>query len=286
MVDRVRKTFDETLRDAMNDLETHGYDSAERVQQWQEMLRRAAEDEFMSRAELHQRIRDHLEATYRRTVDRGGVLTRHPGVARFTLEKVKPHLRQELERRILASADLIELNRPEMVAQTLRRFSGWATSIPAGGSNTVDKPEERAKIRKSMSGLPFIERRVLIDQGHKLEAAVSEIVATGGGAIAAYWRSHYQQANYDFRSEHKQRAIQSAKLPYVVRDNWAIAEGLMKLAGSKYIDEMTKPGEEVFCRCWYEFIYNLRDLPAAMITAKGKAMMEQARARVRARMSA
>jgi hypothetical protein len=40
-----------------------------------------------------------------------------------------------------------------------------------------------------------------------------------------------------------------------------------------YTDAITQPGEEVFCRCFYEYIYALRDMPDDMITAKGKAKL-------------
>jgi len=66
----------------------------------------------------------------------------------------------------------------------------------------------------------------------------------------------------------------------VVRDNWALEKGLIKLAGHQYTDQVTEPGEEVFCRCYYEYIYNLRDLPPEMITAKGREALELARQRL------
>jgi len=44
----------------------------------------------------------------------------------------------------------------------------------------------------------------------------------------------------------------------------------MKAGDAGYTDEITTPGEEVFCRCFYRWIYNLRDLPKDMLTIKGK----------------
>jgi hypothetical protein len=51
--------------------------------------------------------------------------------------------------------------------------------------------------------------------------------------------------------------------------------GLMN-KGAGYTDEMTKPGEEVFCRCAMQFVYALRDLPPEMLTHKGETALATA----------
>ncbi|HET8708090.1 MAG TPA: hypothetical protein VFM46_17425 [Pseudomonadales bacterium] len=175
-------------------------------------------------------------------------------------------MRLELERRIMAAAQLIKLNREEMIAKTIRRFSGWASSIPVGGSEAIEKRDTSDEIKKGLKQLPFVERRVMIDQAAKFKASLSDIVATETGAIAAIWRSHWRASGYNYREDHKER---DQKI-FVLRDNWALQGGLMKLAGRQYTDEITKPAEEPFCQCRYQYIYNLRDLPEDMLTAKGK----------------
>ena len=64
----------------------------------------------------------------------------------------------------LGATSLIKLNRERAVQETLQRFAGWATSIPLGGSNVVDKADERESVRRGVAGLPFEERRVVIDE--------------------------------------------------------------------------------------------------------------------------
>jgi hypothetical protein len=267
------KSFADTLKEAIEKV-TQGT-TADEILNLQELLARSAEAEMGSEERSQKRFRAGMEDVYRKILGPQGIAKRHPGVASYTIAQLSPQLRSELERRILLNADLIKLNRREAIEQTKRRFSGWASSVPSDGSKTTDKRETAQAIRKSLSGLPFVERRVLIDQGQKLSAAVSDIVAVNGGAIAAVWKSHWHQANYDYRPAHKQFAVKSAKLPFVIRDNWAIKAGLMRLANSQYTDQIPQPAEEPFCRCWYEYIYSLRDLPAVMVTAKGRAMLEK-----------
>lgn len=270
-----RPSFYDVLTEAVAALAEHGYDSAERLEYWMRRLRDATAETLSPPHVLDEMLRQMLAAAYRRLVERGEIARYHPGVARFTLDRVRPHLRAELDRRILASANLIKLNREEMVEKTLRRFAGWATSIPKGGSDAVARAKIKEEIRKPLARLPFEERRVLIDQNAKLRSALSDIIATDGGAIAGVWHSHWRQVGYNYREEHKERD----GLIYAVRGCWALEQGLMKVGPAGYTDEITKPGEEVFCRCWYTWIYALARLPDEMLTRKGREALEAARER-------
>lgn len=269
--------FYTVLTSAIDDLIVHGFDKMERIEQWTRALRAAAEKSLVPPATLEQMLRDGLADIYKKLVDKGGLPRYHQGIDRFTLERIKPSLRGELDRRILASANLIKLNRQSSIEKTLQRFQGWSTSIPPGGVSESTKAETRTNIRKSLAQLPWEERRVLIDQGHKLIGAINEVVAKDGGAIAGIWRSHWRQPGYNYREDHKER---DQKI-YLVRDSWAHAAGLVKKGGTPYYDEITAVGQEPFCRCYMVWLYNLRDLPAAMLTAKGKASLEAARGQAR-----
>lgn len=267
------RSFFRILTEAVVEMTIKGYDSAERVAYWVEKLRQAAARSLTPEHVLDAHLRATLGAVYRAKVERGGILTQHPGVSRFTLAQFAPRLRAELDRRIVAAANLIKLNRPEAIRTTLRRFAGWATSIPSGGSDAVDRVKVKESVGKPLRSLPFTERRVAIDQGHKLVANISEILAQDGGAIAGIWHSNWRQANYDFRKDHKERDGQV----YLVRGSWAQERGLVKSGGVGYTDDVTRPGEEVFCRCHYSWIHSLRRMPDAMVTEKGREELERVR---------
>ena len=267
-------SFQAAITAAVRDLSEHGYDSQERVEYWSRIIREAAVHSMIPEYRLEEQLSRMFGATYRRLVDDGQILKRHPGVARFTLERIKPKLRAELDRRRMASANLIKLNRAKMIEQTVQRYQGWATSVPPGGSDAVPKAEIKEGIRKPLASLPFEERRVHIDQAHKFVANLHNIVATDTGALAARWVSHWRQKNYNYREDHKERDGHI----YVMRGNWALERGLMKLDGHQYTDEITMVGEEVFCRCSYTYLYSLLDLPPGMVTDKGRDELRRAKA--------
>ena len=267
-------TFYETITEAIRYFTEHGYEDEDKLRYWTDRIAKALAETATSNEAMMRLLNSNLNAVYRRLVDNAGVMRAHPGVPRFTLERVKQKLRAELDRRIMASANLIKLNRDQMIAQTLRRFSGWATSIPAGGSKIVDKAEVKSDIRKSLASMPFTERRCIIDQGHKLAAAINEVVATDAGAIALEWNSHWRQPGYDYRKDHKERDGEI----YLLRDNWAQSKGLVKPGAAGYYDQVTAVGEEVCCRCYARYIYTLRKLPDNMLTSKGRETLKEARA--------
>jgi len=271
-------TYYEVLTAAVADITEHGYDSEERVAYWSEQIRLAAERSMKSMSEIEQMTRDAMYAVFRKQVDLGGVLKYNPGVTPYRLQQIKPELRAELDRRIAASVDLIRVNRPQAIEKTMQRFRGWATSVPKGGSKTVQKNKEKINLRKALSQLPFEERRVIIDQNAKLFSAINTTVALNGGAIGGYWQSHVHQRGYDGRPDHNAR---EGKF-FLVRDSWAHSSGLVKVGKDGYTDEIEQPAELPFCKCAYRFIFSLRSVPAECMTEKGKKALEEARAKIKA----
>lgn len=263
----VTATFTEVLRAAVADLAEHGYDDRARVDAWLLKLREAAEAATVSETQLRERLAKAFGSKFYKYLSSNQLLRRHRNLSRFTIKQVAPQLRRELDKRILASARLIVLNRDSAIQKTLQRFEGWATAIPKGGSGSVDRREATAGIGKAVRGIPFEERRVAVDQGHKLIAAVDETLAVAGDAIGAVWHSHWREIGYDYRKDHKKL---DGRI-FLLRKSWAITDSLVKKpSGKLYIDEIERPAEEPFCRCYYQYLYSLADLPQAYLTAKGK----------------
>lgn len=262
------------MTEAVVDILDHGFTTQDRVRYWEQRMEAAANASLLPEAELTQMLRDGLAQVYERLIDKGHIFKQHPGLEQFKVDRLRPELRKMLDQRIMASADLIKRNRTKAKAETLARFSGWASSVPAGGTTQASKAGIKDKIRRSIVSLPFEERRVLVDQGHKLTAAIHEVVAIGGAAIAGKWRSHYKQPGYDYREDHKERD----GTIYLLRDTWATEKGLVRPGNNAWYDQVTKVGEEPFCRCWMVWIYSLSALPADMLTDKGKAELARVRA--------
>lgn len=266
-------SFASILEEAVAYFTEHGFASESKLDEYTQRLRHAAEREASNSARVEQMLRNGLGQVYKRATSARSI-GRHVGVGKYAIERLRPTMRAELERRIRVSADLIVLNRRQTIEKTLQRFAGWISSVPKGGSRVVKKREVKSDIRKPLASLPFVERRVLIDQGHKLAASINETIARENQALAIKWRSHWKEANYDYRPDHKAR---DGKV-YALRGNWALQRGLMKPGKVGYYEDISAVGEEVFCRCYGTYIYNLQSLPPEMLTKKGSEEIEKAKA--------
>jgi hypothetical protein len=247
-------TFNKVITQALKDIATHGY-SPDRLFYWQRLLRASIPESLIT----HNRLSKSF------AVKTAGAIRKN---ARFTKANIRPQLYAELDRRIMASADLIKLNREKAIATTLQRFSGWSTSIPHTGTNTIDKLSTKAHIVQPLKSLSFQERRVAIDQGHKLLSNIEEIIAMDSGALAGiWWDNQTDDPSYDGRPEHVAR---SGKY-FIVRDNWAIKQGVMKKTSAyQYYDEVDPVGQAVNCTCQMQWVYSLNKLPTDMLTEKYK----------------
>jgi hypothetical protein len=263
-------TFYEVLTAAINDFIEYGFDSQSRVDSWLKKIKEAAEKALIPDFQMQAEMEKALNAAFSRLVIKGGLINK--SVSKYDIDRLKPKLRSELDRRIMASANLIKYNREQSITDVLRRFEGWATSIPKGGSLAVDKVKEKQNIKKSLAKMPFNQRRVVIDQTHKLISNINDIVAVDNGAIAGEWHSHWKQPNYNYRKDHKER---DNKI-YLIRGNWASEKGYIKSING-YTDDITSPGEEVYCRCNYKYIYNLSKLPKEMLTKKGELALQSSK---------
>jgi hypothetical protein len=268
-----QESFYSVVSLAIKDMAEHGYDSQERLDEWMRRISLSAQQTLVPLSTMQDALKTALTQAYTRAVKQQPPPT--AGIkGRFTLAHVHPKLRAELDRRIAASAQLIKLNRAQSIDRTLQRFSGWATSIPVGGTEQADKREESVRIRKAITQLPFEERRVAIDQGHKLSASINATIAEGNGAIAAIWHSHWRESGYDYRPAHKARDTHI----YLIKDSWAHQQGLIKKGPDGYTSDITQPAEEPFCRCFWQYIYSLQKLYAVapeLFTQKGIAMMQK-----------
>lgn len=259
--------FYQVLTEAVNDFMLNGFDNEERLVYWMQRIRESAVRELIPDSVLEKKLRDSLEMAYTRLVTKEGLVNSH--LSAFTLSKIKPQLRAELDRRIMASANLIKLNREKTIQDVLQRFQGWATSIPVGGNKSTDKIEQKQAIRKSLAKMPFEQRRVIIDQTHKLIANINDIAATQSGAIGAKWHSNYRQINYNYREPHKQIDGNI----YLIRDGWGYKEGFLKPVKG-FTDEIEMVGELPFCRCRYVYLYTLDDFPKEYLTKKGQKALQ------------
>jgi len=266
----IRPNFRTLLLEALREFGEKGYSNPADLHDWLIRLHAALEYELPTDEFTRRQLTKVLTQVFFRDL-KGGLVKRVPGISRYTLDRIAPSLRAELDRRIFAGVDLIRLNRRKVTQQTLQRFSGWVTSVPKGGRPKPDIREAASNIGKSVAQVKYEARRVAIDQGHKLSAAIAHVAAGAQGAIAAIWHDRGEHDHsYDARPAHLKRS----GTMFLVRGSWAMADGLVKKGGLSYTDEIEQPAELPGCSCFYEYVSTPHALPDELLTAKGRGFVK------------
>ena len=176
----------------------------------------------------------------------------------------------EMNKRVMATMQLFQSARDENLAKIVRKFTGWASSIPVGGVSNDRVKAEKASIRGFLTRLSRQEKRILVDQSYKLKASMTDLISKESGAIVAEWHDRGEHdIYYDARKTHLDRS----GTMFTIRDSWAHKQGLIK-APNGFTDDFEMVGEFPFCQCSYTYFYRLEDLPEQFLTAKSKNVLK------------
>jgi hypothetical protein len=272
-------SYNQIVNKALQELSQSGLNDPVQVAQWAERLRAAADGSFKPLNQVKTDVTKYFTTIYNRATrprKPPRVTKSAPQqtiIRRYDRSNLSKEAKLELDRRIVSSIALIKLNREISAASAAKTLIGWHSSITPEGESHTKVPV--STVAKDLKRIPYEENRVIIDQGHKLVASLHDIVSRNSGAIAAIWHSHAHQIGYDSRPEHaaRQDAI------FIIRGSWADKEGLIKPAQSPgYTDQVEAPAEFPFCRCHYQYVFNLQDLPRSMLTQKAIDFLSNKRA--------
>lgn len=266
-----QKQFEDNLRYQAMELARIGNVSISRMESAEASLRRTGAEYVKALVDGDMKQVKDMLSRQLQSFTGGGSSKELPSVPTWRVSRLNPLLRQELDRRMAASASLIKINREQMIKDTIQRFTGWATSEP-NIDRLVSPPRHVVTTNKQEND--FTVRRVRIDQTQKLRANVADIAAKELRAIAFTWRGRDDSRE---RETHRKR---NGKI-YLMRDSWAVKDGLVKVSGvDGWGDEFDDgpPGIPVFCRCHAQYIFDLEDLPSAALTEKGREYLENKKA--------
>lgn len=248
--------FDDVLRAAITDILTNGFNSEIQLMTWLMKIQSALQPFRVNLSSSRSLAAKELDKALKQAFSDSSIAQKHSGINKFTLERLRPNAQRMLEERIKANANLIILRRDIAINDTLSRFSSWAIS---GAKESV--LESKKSIKKPIAQADYIERRQLIDQGHKLNAAINESIAKDGGAIAMTWYQHWtanpREKGHDAQSNHKQFNGKT----YIIKDSWAVRDGLLTAGNLDYLEDIgTMPSQEINCVCTGVYIYSMTSL--------------------------
>lgn len=160
--------------------------------------------------------------------------------------KFTPEMKRQSKQFIANQIELIKINRINAGNEAKQRLIGfWSTPKEARASSQ--------DIVQPFHKLSFEERRVKIDQTQKFTKSLDFIEASHSGALGAYWRGHMDERE---REAHRKKEGKFYYFP----NNWAIKEKKMRPGANNILTD-EKPGDAVLCRCHFEYVYSLDDIP-------------------------
>lgn len=206
-----------------------------------------------------------IKRKFKSEVD-GKVLYKRHDIDGYIIAALYFLLRDEKDNRIHYAKRLTDMRREETKDTVLRRFEGWASSIPVN-RKISNKQEILNFIVKPIKDLPKHEKTIVADQTRKLVANMDAIVADRAGAIGYYWHSLFRVPGYNYREEHKHLDLDGKFI--IFKDSWAYRDGLVKRGGQIFQDDIESPGELPNCKCKAKYVYDLGSIPKDCLTIKG-----------------
>jgi hypothetical protein len=161
----------------------------------------------------------------------------------------------------------------EVFQEIVRAF---LRDIPAGGTKNTFELKEITRFKKELSSLIGWEELFGVYKAASFPAEVDYIFGIEKHPLAAVWRYNQLDTQGEYKKTYNHERLDGRV--YAVADNWAIQKGLMVAGPDGYVDDITRPCQEVGCMCSLSWIYSLRELPDAMVTPKARAELPRVRA--------
>lgn len=265
------------LTGAITDIAVNGYNSEATINRWLMSLQNSLKNYSANLPAARSLVEKSMTQAFNQSFfDSKGnpsakFLQRNRGIDAFTLQRLKPKAQMKLQERIAQNASLIVLDRDAAIADTLKRFQGWTIGQVAQQAITKTEIKKQAEaILKPVNNAPrdFVPRRRMIDQNAKMVAAVNDVIAEDGGALAMTWHQNWSAnprnaenaGKKDKLSPHKNHEQFDGKT-FIRRESWAVKEGLLKKGDLPFLEDLqTFPGHEVYCGCTASYDYSLTAL--------------------------
>jgi hypothetical protein len=168
----------------------------------------------------------------------------------------------------------------DQISQFQILVRGFLEEVPAGGSKDKATNRKVTEIKKELRYLAKWDQLFYTYKARSFPAELEYIFVLAGNPLAAIWQYSDLDAQGEYQKDydHKHR---NGRV-YAIRGNWAIDKGLMTVGAEGYLDQLSRPSQELGCMCSLQWITGVRRLPGNMITEKGSAELDRATAVIQA----
>jgi hypothetical protein len=183
-------------------------------------------------------------------------------------DKLEPSIRLIYKRLIEDVKEDAIVERSNEINSRIEEFIAW-TQLDEG-----TRKECLSDIRSTLKSINKWDKGFYVDRALDLIDEVEVMAKIENGAIAARW----SYSPYPGECGHE--ALNNKH--FLIRDSWAINQGLIHPSNEKYFDEAPRQKEQWGCRCRFTFEFHIRQLPESMLTKKGKDSLFEGKQKVEA----
>lgn len=198
---------------------------------------------------------------------------KHKGMSAYTHNDISKEFRKALERRILHSLQAIKIKDQQLLLDLESRFLSFITDEKK--EKSLQNLKDNLAANKSTKIAKNYVKNVVSDQVARLNDDIDSIHAKLNGALGLIWHTmedtkvvgnpsgKYPKGN-ELHNDHYKRN----NVFFALKNSYATKKGLLKADIFEDLEDIKKVGRGLNCRCYYEYIYDLRDVPKEYL-AKG-----------------
>jgi len=141
-------------------------------------------------------------------------------------------------------------------------LADFLKSVPAGGSKDKAIKSRIAELKRELRFLSKWNRLFFTYKAISLTAELDYLFTLASEEpLAAIWHYCYLDEDVEYPSyNHQQRDGRV----YAVRGSWAIRKGLMKAGDAGFLDDVSRPAQEIGCMCSLQWVTSTASLPPQM----------------------
>ena len=198
---------------------------------------------------------------------------KHHKMSAYNLKDISPEFRKILEKRVLNSLNAIKIKDKKLLLDLESRFVNFMLDDK---EKTMRNLQENLKVNETLKHSKHYVRNILRDQTQRMNDDIDYINGKLNGAVGLIW--HTQNDNrvvgnpsglYPKGNELHNNHYKRDNVFFALRDSYATQQGLLKAEVFESLEDISKIGRAINCRCDYEYLYDLRDVPSMYLSKKG-----------------
>lgn len=194
-------------------------------------------------------------------------------ISAYDMRDVSPEFRKILEKRVLNSLNAIKIKDKKLLLELESRFVEFMMNDK---DKTIKNLRENLRANETIKQSKNYVRNILRDQATRMNDDIDYTNGMLNGAIGLIW--HTQEDNrvvgnpsgkYPIGNELHNNHYKRNNVFFALKDSYATKKGLLNASIFEDLEDIKNAGRAINCRCDYEYIYDLRDVPSMYLSKKG-----------------